>query len=169
MGILDRLRRRDDDPADTTAGDPWHPTSAVAEPVAEEEEGIRRLHADEEATLDRHRAHYPDHDIDPADLTSVARAYERALDGVDDAPPTSGPSSSAAVAVIATALGDHLVRAGGYRWVVCTDPFGTDLAVEPPRSGVPVVPRTLVAVRWMQRDRGWVTGVVEHLARAGRR
>jgi hypothetical protein len=34
---------------------------------------------------------------------------------------------------------------------------------------VPVVVRTLVAVRWMQRESGWVTGVVEHLARAGRR
>jgi signal transduction histidine kinase len=32
---------------------------------------------------------------------------------------------------------------------VSTDPFGTDLAVEPPRRPVPVVVRTLVAVRWI--------------------
>ena len=52
--------------------------------------------------------------------------------------------------------------------MVSTDPFGTDVAVEPPRRGVPVVVRTLVAVRWMKRERGWVEGVVTHLAGAGR-
>ena len=66
------------------------------------------------------------------------------------------------------AFGDHLVGAG-YRWVVTNDPFGTDVAVEPPRRGVPVVLRTLVAVRWMKRERGWVENVVGHLARTARR
>ena len=49
----------------------------------------------------------------------------------------------------------------GYRWVVSTDPFGTDLAVEPPRRGIPVVTRMLVAVRWMARETGWIPGVTD--------
>ena len=108
------------------------------------------------------RAGYAAHGIDPADLDSVAAAYDRALDGHDD------EDSSAVVELLGTAVGDHLVAVGGYRWVVSTDPFGTDLAVEPPRRGMPVVTRMLVAVRWMGRERGWIPGVVGHLARAGR-
>jgi len=72
------------------------------------------------------------------------------------------------VTVVSTAIGDHLTG-HGYRWVVSTDPFGTDLAVEPPHRPVPVVVGTLVAARWMARDSGWVEPVVTHLARAGRR
>ena len=105
---------------------------------------------------------YPDHGIDPADLASIATAYDRAVERPDDA------DTASVIDVLGTAIGDHLVSAGGYRWVVSTDPFGTDLAVEPPRRGVPVVTTMLVAVRWMSRERGWVDGVVGHLVRIGR-
>ncbi len=108
------------------------------------------------------RARYADHGIDPADLATIEAAWDRAVAAPDD------DAAAEVVDVIGTAVGDHLVTAG-YRWVVSSDPFGTDLAVEPPRKGVPVVTRMLVAVRWMARETGWVTGVVEHLARSGRR
>ena len=84
--------------------------------------------------------------IDPGDLATVAAAYDRALDRHE------GEDASAVIDMLGTAMGDHLVTVGGYRWVVCIDPFGTDLAVEPPRRGVPVVTRMLVAVRWMARS-----------------
>ncbi|MGL5927773.1 MAG: DUF3806 domain-containing protein, partial [Dermatophilaceae bacterium] len=161
MGILDRLRRRDDDRASATVGGAPSPT-ADEEPV--EEVRTRRLAPDEESTLAAHRARYPQLGIDPADLGSLAAAYERALDDAE-----GGRAASDAVGVLATAVGDHLVAVAGYRWVMSSDPFGTDLAVEPPGRGVPVVVRTLVAVRWMQRQRGWLVGVAEHLTRAGRR
>ena len=135
--------------------------TAGVEPV--EEVGIRRLTADEEAALEAVRAGYAGHGIDPADLESIAAAYDRALDAHDD-----DHDSASVVELLGTAVGDHLVAAGGYRWVVATDPFGTDLAVEPPRRGVPVVTRMLVAVRWMGRERGWVSGVVGHLVDVGR-
>ncbi len=166
MGFLDKLRGRDDstpqpddDPdavSGAGAGDDLDGIDAV------EEIGIRWLTADEEARLAAVRAGYAAHGIDPADLDSIAAAYDRALDDHGD------EDSSAVVEVLGTAVGDHLVGAGGYRWVVSTDPFGTDLAVEPPRRGVPVVTRMLVATRWLGRERGWVDGVVGHLAEIGR-
>jgi hypothetical protein len=166
MGFLDKLRGRDDstpqpdDDPDAVSGagggDDLDGIDAV------EEIGIRRLTADEEATLEAARAGYAAHRIDPADLDSIAAAYDRALDAFADG------DSSAVVEVLGTAIGDHLAAAGGYRWVVATDPFGTDLAVEPPRRGVPVVTRMLVATRWLGRERGWIPGVVSHLAQVGR-
>ncbi|MGL5908834.1 MAG: DUF3806 domain-containing protein [Phycicoccus sp.] len=162
MGILDRLRRRDDGGRVRTTADRVLSSAAADEPV--DEIGTRPLDLDEQAVLDGHRAGYPQLGIDPADLRSLAAAYDRALDDAD-----GSRAASDAVLVLATAVGDHLVAVAGYRWVVSSDPFGTDLAVEPPGRGVPVVVRTLVAVRWMQRQRGWLVDVTEHLARAGRR
>ena len=173
MGLLDRLRGRDDerrhddveDVADVGAargaGDPVD-DEASSGIYAVEEVGTRRLTGEEEAALDALRAGYARHGIDPADLASIAAAYDRALRHHDE------EDSPAVVELLGTAVGDHLVVAGGYRWVVSTDPFGTDLAVEPPRRGMPVVTRMLVATRWMARESGWVPGVVGHLARVGR-
>ena len=168
MGLLDRILGRGDDDSETggTASDlPDRGDDASLEGVEPVESiGTRPLTAEEEASLDTVRAEYADHGIDPTDLASIAGAYDRALerhDGGDD-------TAADAVTVIGTALGDHLVAAGGYRWVVSTDPFGTDLAVEPPRRAVPVVTRMLVAVRWLARERDWVVGVTEHLVRLGR-
>lgn len=163
MGLLDRLRGRGDEPDDHRPEDDPLPVGDLLEDEPVEEIGIRRLTAEEEAALDAVRARYGDHGIDPADLGTVAAAYDRAL-----AAHTEGDEVTV-VEVIGTAIGDHLVQVANYRWVVSSDPFGTDLAVEPPRKGVPVVTRMLVAVRWMGRETGWVTGVVDHLARAGRR
>ena len=166
MGLFDRLRGRDDgspgpeDDPDAVSGSTGDDTAGV-EPV--EEVGIRRLTAEEEAALEVVRTGYAGHGIDPADLESIAAAYDRALEAHDD-----DHDSASVVDLLGTAVGDHLVAAGGYRWVVATDPFGTDLAVAPPRRGVPVVTRMLVAVRWMGRERGWVSGVVGHLADVGR-
>lgn len=164
MGFLDKMRGREGDSA-RSDGSPTAPGGAgdagdLDDLDAVEEIGTRRLTVDEEAALEATRAGYPAHGIDPADLDTIAAAFDRALDRHDE-------DTSAVVEVLAAAVGDHLVAAGGYRWVVSTDPFGTDLAVAPPRRGVPVVARMLVATRWMSRERGWVPGVVGHLARAG--
>ncbi len=177
MGFLDRLRGRgDDDPGPLAedaehaggAGDAGTAGSGAVEGVEPLEEiGVRRLSPEEEAVLEEARAGYAAHGIDPADLSTIAAAYDRALDRVGDS--GDGDGTSDVVAVLGTAIGDHLVAVAGYRWVMSTDPFGTDLAVEPPRRGVPVVTRMLVAVRWMARERGWVTGVTGHLADVGRR
>ncbi len=158
MGLLDRLRGRDGaadaDPAQAP------PLRDADEPL--EEVGTRPPTPAERGQLDAARAHFADHGIDPSDLASIAAAYEQALSRAED------DEAGAAVEVVAVALGDHLVEHGGYRWVMSSDPFGTDLAVAPPRRGAPVVTRTLVAVRWMARESGWLTGVAEHLTRAGR-
>ncbi|MEO5609495.1 MAG: DUF3806 domain-containing protein [Ornithinibacter sp.] len=158
MGLFDRRRGRGGVPDGDPAESPALPDSG--EPL--EEVGTRPPTPAERGELDAARAHFPEHAIDPADLASIATAYERALARAED------HGSGDAVEVVAVALGDHLVEHGGYRWVMSSDPFGTDLAVAPPRRGAPVVTRTLVAVRWMARESGWLTGVAEHLTRAGR-
>lgn len=156
MGVLDRFRRRD-----TGAGASDEPDQTL-EPEPVDEVASRPLSADEEARLEAHRLRYAGRAIDPADLASIGAAWDAAVARGDE------DEASEVVTVVATAIGDHLVGAG-YRWVMSTDPFGTDLAVEPPRRGVPVVVRTLVAVRWMKRETGWVEGVVSHLVRSARR
>lgn len=165
MGLFDRLRGRETDATDATDATENAATSGSevegVEPL--EEIGIRRLTPEDESTLDTVRTRYAEHGIDPTDLDSISAAYDRALDAGEGA-----VESSDLVALVSTAIGDHLVATAGHRWVVSTDPFGTDLAVEPPRHGIPVVTRTMVAVRWMGRERGWIPGVIGHLARAGR-
>ncbi|MFL6171121.1 MAG: hypothetical protein ACJ711_15715, partial [Ornithinibacter sp.] len=126
MGFLDKLRGRDDSPTPTPDDDPDAVSGAGAGDAsngidAVEEIGTRRLTAEEEAALETARTGYAGHGIDPADLDSIAAAYDRALEEYVDG------DSSAVVEVIGSAIGDHLVAAGGYRWVVATDPFGTDL------------------------------------------
>ena len=76
-----RPPRPDDDPdavSGAGGGDELDGIDAV------EEVGIRRLTADEEAALEAVRAGYAEHGIDPADLDSIAAAYDRALDAHDD-------------------------------------------------------------------------------------
>ena len=168
MGFLDKLRGRDDGPdrpdddPDAVGGTSGGADDDLDGIYAVEEVGTRRLTADEEGALEAVRAGYAAHGIDPADLDSVAAAYDLALEHHGD------EDASSVVELLGTAVGDHLVAVGGYRWVVSTDPFGTDLAVEPPRRGMPVVTRMLVATRWMGRERGWIPGVIGHLARVGR-
>jgi hypothetical protein len=162
MGLFDRIRGRESDTGDD-ARDVEADGAQVEGVEPLEEIGIRRLTPEDEAGLDAIRAGYAAHGIDPADLDSIATAYDHAVDAGEGA-----IEPSDLVALISTAIGDHLVAAAGHRWVVSTDPFGTDLAVEPPRHGIPVVTRTMVAVRWMGRERGWIPGVTNHLARAGR-
>ena len=167
MGRFDRIRGRGDDTGtDRAASDlPDEGADGSLEGVEPVESiGTRPLTPDEQALLDTVRAEYADHGIDPADLATIATAYDRALERHDGGDETAAD----AVTVIGTAIGDHLVTVGGYRWVMSTDPFGTDLAVEPPRRAVPVVTRMLVAVRWLARERDWVVGVTEHLVRLGR-
>ena len=164
MGILDRIRGRGgDDEADRPESPGDVTDGGVVDGVAPVEEiGIRRLTSEEESALEEVRRGYAEHGIDPADLATVVAAYDAALAHQAE------EDSSAVVELLGAAIGDHLVATAGYRWVVSTDPFGTDLAVEPPRRGIPVVTRMLVAVRWMARETGWIPGVTGHLARMGR-
>ena len=48
-----------------------------------------------------------------------------------------------------------------------SDAFGTDLGVSARRRDLAVVPPTIVATRWINRETGWVPGVVGHLVRLG--
>ena len=129
-----------------------------------EEVGTRRLTADEEAALDAVRAGYAAHGIDPADLDSIAAAYDRALDAPRRRRDSVERSSSCSAPRSATTWWPPAATAG---WSAPTRSAPTWPSSHP-RRGVPVVTRMLVAARWMGRERGWVAGVVGHLADVGR-
>ena len=133
MGFLDRIRGRGDDDArgpNTAADDsPLAPDGALgASPMSASSPWRRSGYARSPSMSRRgstRSARPVPAGIEPGDLATVAAAYDRALDRHE------GEDASAVIDMLGTAMGDHLVTVGGYRWVVCIDPFGTDLAVEP--------------------------------------
>mgnify|MGYP001172748843 FL=1 len=96
---------------------------------------------------------------DPEDIASIGHTLDRLRSLPDET------VSRADLDAVATALGEHLARHGGFRWAFITDPFGSDVGLESRRGTTTVVPSNLVAARWMRRETGWVEGVVRHLAR----
>jgi hypothetical protein len=96
---------------------------------------------------------------DPEDIASIGHTLDRLRSLPDDT------VSRADLDAVATALGEHLARHGGFRWAFITAPFGSDVGLESRRGTTTVVPSNLVAARWMRRETGWVEGVVRHLAR----
>lgn len=159
MSVFDRFRRgsgADDAAAEASSAEP-EPGAFDDEVV--DEIGVHPLSTEDVLRLDALRARYAGFGINPADITTIQRAFDDAL-----ARQEGGEEATDVVEVVGAAIGDHLVERAAYRWVMVVDPFGVDLAVEPPRRGVPVVTQTLVAVRWMKREAGTLAGVVDHLA-----
>lgn len=170
MGLLDRLRQRvtghtaQDDAAEKgrvrALPDPGD--APVGElPLSPE---VRRIGESEQARIDTGVSAVQQDGVDVDDLASVSTGLDRALAGwlADD-----GTDHDAIVERYAMAVGEHLHRHTDLRWSVVTDVFGTDLAVA---SGeFVVVPTNLVAVRWMRRERGWVSRVVGHIVEVRRR
>lgn len=95
--------------------------------------------------------------VDVDDLGGLGAAYDRALG--------SGAPSEATVETVGLGIGEYLARHGAMDWAVITDVFGTDLGVVGRRRAVTVIPTNIVATRWINRESGWVPGVVSHLAR----
>lgn len=151
MGLFGRRRDNSESSADTA--------ESLAEPGTDlaDEITTAALGAQEEEHLNRARAAYRQHAIDPTDLASISAAYDAGIRTGD----------TDLIGVLATAIGDHLCERAGYRWVLVTDTFGTDLGLLGPRRRATSMPHTLVAVRWMRGETGWVAGVVEHLAQQG--
>lgn len=122
----------------------------------------RRLGTEEAERISRGLEQLAAADVDLDDLVSLGNAYDDAFHQwasgeVDE-------SHDRIVERFAIGIGEHLHRHTDLSWQVVTDVFGTDLAVAGGgRSDFVVVPSNLVAARWMNRETGWVPGVVGHL------
>lgn len=103
--------------------------------------------------------------VDIGDLASISDGLDRALTGWLASNGTG--DHGAIVERYAMAIGEHLDRESDLSWQVVTDVFGTDLAVA--AGDFVVVPNNVVAVRWMRRERGWVSRVVGHIVEVRRR
>ncbi len=66
---------------------------------------------------------------------------------------------------VGVAFGAHLVRQLGFTWCVCTDEWGTDIAVRasPDRADVTIVPVDFVAKRWDRREAPFIVHAVKEI------
>lgn len=92
--------------------------------------------------------------IDVDDLAALSAAFDAAVDAGD----------ASVLRLLAVGVGEHLHRHALLRWAVITDAFGRDLGLEGRRRDLHVVPDSLLSARWMRREKGWLEGVVRHLA-----
>ena len=62
--------------------------------------------------------------------------------------------ANSVVLCVGAAFGEHLVRTLGFEWCICTDDWGTDIAVRarPHRGDVTVYPTDFVAKRWERKE-----------------
>lgn len=152
-------------------GRPSSPPEASPEPPAEPDTQvvlrpvIARLGAEERERIARGHAALEADGVDIDDLASLGAAFDAALTGWLDARKRHRESHDAIVERFAIGIGEHLARHTDLAWSLVTDAFGTDLAVAGGRDEFVVVPSNLVAVRWLNGERGWVPGVVGHLVR----
>ena len=116
---------------------------------------------DDRARIDAALARFAEVGGDVDDLASIGALYDRAITGGDGL----GPEEAAQV--IGLVVGEHLVRHGRMDWRIVNDAFGSDLGVSARRRDRSVIPSTVVATRWINREQGWIPGAIGHLVRLG--
>lgn len=130
------------------------PSPTGADEVPAETIGTSALPPEERASIEASLARLEAAGVDLSDPRSLSAATD-----------AGQVEREAAVAQdLAVGLGEYLVRTAGYRWVLVSDSFGVDRGVENRRGTRTVVPRDLIAARWMRGETGWLPGVLGHLA-----
>lgn len=144
------FRRENSAPDDRAEGPPVD--EADIEPA--ESISARPLGDPERARIAEGLAFLAEAGVDVDDLASLSTAFDAAVEREDDT----------MLRPLAVGVGEHLHRHAPMRWAVITDAFGSDLGVEGRRRDLHVVPDSLLSARWMRREKGWLPGVVGHLA-----
>ncbi len=94
----------------------------------------------------------PADSVQPFNLAALDRAYAAWI----ESGPTEVPLINATIHCVGVAFGQSLLDGVGlgFRWVIATDEYGTDLAVYglPNQADVLVFPATFVAKRWEARE-----------------
>ena len=164
MGLFSRNRPEptpEPEPSSSTWEDPTDGPDLIDD-GRPQRPGSDPIGAEDRARIDAALARFAEVGGDVDDLASVGSHFDRAVTG--DA---SALGADEAVDVLGLVVGEHLVRHGRMDWRIISDAFGTDLGVSARRRDLSVIPPTIVATRWINRETGWVPGVVGHLVRLG--
>ena len=164
MGLFSR-NKKEADAEPTTAASEWEPSADGADVVDDgrpQRPASEPIGPEQQQRIDAALARFAEVGGDVDDLASIADHFDRAVAG-DGA----GLAGDETVEVIGLVIGEHLVRHGRMDWRIISDAFGTDLGVSARRRELSVIPPTIVATRWINREAGWIPGVVGHLARLG--
>lgn len=92
--------------------------------------------------------------VDLDDASAIGRLYETLLTNWKDAPRDTRTDPNVLINALGTAFGEHLVRRSPMRWVVASDPYGTELAVHDPTTDLLVYPANAIAKRWTSEEAG---------------
>jgi hypothetical protein len=103
--------------------------------------------------------------VDVDDLASLADAYDRTWSSWAHARLSGRESHDVIVERFGIGIAEHLSRTTDLTWGIVSDAFGTEIGVGSAEDGDLLVPTNLVAVRWMNGETGWVTGVVTTIKR----
>jgi hypothetical protein len=150
MRLFRRNARDPDDAAERVRDD--LDEGAGGEPVEEISAGP--LGPAERERIDAGLVRLREAGIDVDDLGALSAAFDSAVDRED----------VTMLEVLAVGVGEHLHRHALLRWAIVTDAFGRDLGLEGRGRDLHVVPDSLLSARWMRREKGWLEGVVRHLA-----
>ena len=99
--------------------------------------------------------HYcAERDVDIENAEMIAALYERLRATWASATDLERPDPNPFINALGTALGEHLVRRCGMRWVVAADAYGNELAVVGPVGDLIVYPANAVGQRWATQESG---------------
>lgn len=98
----------------------------------------------------------------PLTLAALDRAYPAWL----ASGPSDGHQINAIINAVGIAFGRFLVDEIGFKWVIATDQYGSDLAIYalPGNGDVLVYPANFVAKRWERRETNFLERAYEQIA-----
>ncbi len=166
MGLFRRKSREDKQQPAEQPGFPPEPGDTLTDDLPQQAESQPLVQEDRDgiaAALER----LQNDGVAVDDLTSLGDGLDTAY---RDWARTHEGDHGAIIERYAVGIGEHLSRHTDLDWRIVTDVFGTDLGLlDGPRGAFMVVPRNLVAGRWMRGETGWIPGVVAHLVRCRER
>ncbi len=188
MGLFSRLRRATSEArpsappsqgADSTTHDDVSPTGSEGAEGVEGAEGAdipadppRPLHPVDVGLTEADREHLAAtlaglaHDgVDVNHLDALSAAYDRASQAWWALPERRRRSESSPVHRFAVGIGEYLARHTDLKWTRVSDSLGVDLGLMAARDGFAVIPANLVTARFLNRETGWIPGVVGHIVR----
>jgi hypothetical protein len=98
--------------------------------------------------------------VDVGDSEALGGFYDEKLSEWHRLPEDQRPDVAALVDAIGAGVGECIVRQSSLRWVVATDPWGTDLALHGDADDFLFFPLSSVAKRWRDNETGFVAAFV---------
>jgi hypothetical protein len=121
---------------------------------------LEELGADEQVWVQGNLALVADSGVDLDDADALGRAFDAEARRWFGTPEAERGDPNALVNAFGLALGEHLRRACGLRWVVATDEQGSEIALHRDPHDVRLYPTAMVARRWYDGTEGELQALV---------